>query len=71
MVDYNDSNKKEQIIEEIAIECSVDKRSVYRWISGKNSPHISVYVKLLAVLKKYKPDVKLEDLVNSEEPAIS
>jgi hypothetical protein len=56
---------KPELQEQIAVQCEVSVKSVYRWLSNANQPSTAQLVLILEILKAYKPEMQLEDLLET------
>ena len=66
------SNKKVKVElqEQIAEQCEVSIKSVYRWLGNAGQPSTAQLVLILEILKTYKPELQLENLLETQPTSI-
>lgn len=61
---------KAELQEQIAEQCEVSIKSVYRWLSNSGQPSTAQLVLILEILKVYKPELQLENLLETTPTTI-
>lgn len=56
---------KSELQQQIATQCEVSVKSVYRWLSNAGQPSTAQLVLILEILKAYKPEMQLEYLLET------
>lgn len=62
---------KSELQELIAEQCGVSIKSVYRWVNNAGQPGTAQLVLILEILKAYKPQLQLEDLLETTPTSIA
>lgn len=71
MVEQNNSELRSTIMKQLAVDLDVTDRTIRMYVNGESIPSIETFAKIFVTLRKWKADLKQEEIIPNIEPELA